>query len=87
VQAEREASLRTAAASSELQLAQDELDNRAIVAQLTAALRVGAIAGPVGAIDADAIRTKVMRNLAILTGTIIAPGDQAVDQLLVGPPI
>jgi peptide/nickel transport system substrate-binding protein len=28
------------------------------------------------AIDADAIRTKVMRNLAVLTGTIITPGDQ-----------
>jgi hypothetical protein len=39
----------------ELQLAQDELDNRAIVAQLTAALRAGALAGPIGALDTDAI--------------------------------
>lgn len=41
----------------ELQLAQDELDNRAIIAQLSAALRVGGPAGAVGHIAAAAIDT------------------------------
>ena len=35
----------------ELQLAQDELDDRAIAAQVSAALKAGAIAGPVGSPD------------------------------------
>ena len=42
----------------ELQLAQDELDNRAIIAQLSAALRVGGPAGAVGHLAAGAIDTE-----------------------------
>jgi hypothetical protein len=39
----------------ELQLAQDELDNRAIIAQVTSALKTGGAAGPIGRTDVDAI--------------------------------
>jgi hypothetical protein len=46
----------------ELQLAQDELDNRAIVAQITAALRAGGVSGAVGHMDAAAISVTALEE-------------------------
>jgi hypothetical protein len=39
----------------ELQMAQDELDNRAIIAQLSSSLRVGCISGAIGHIFTEAV--------------------------------
>jgi len=44
----------------ELQLAQDELDNRAIIVQLNAALKVGVLCGPIGQPDTAAIDTAAL---------------------------
>jgi sugar diacid utilization regulator len=61
----------------ELQLAQDELDNRAILAQLTSALRSGVASGAVGAIRIDAIDINVLDEALTYVRTLGVKSSEA----------
>lgn len=65
----------------ELQVAQDELDNRALLAQINGALAEGAVGGPVGKLDTASVNTGALDDAISFARTLGVKSTEAATAL------